>query len=440
MSKTIMLAIYFFLTIHNTLSLYSVEISQEREALSKAIENKDSRLVQSLIETYAIPIDALSKDHNTPLMEAAYSGDLTSIRYLIAKGANVNVEHPEAVWSTPLKNALAIFWRKGDVLVAEMLRVFLEGGLWIHEKIESWRPSSFMEICKNNARLCAEILINAGIDINAQTREGKTALMFAIEERAYETAFLLIERQAHIELKDKEGRTVLFYAIAKKASSLVHLLIGAGANLQACDAKGCTLLMEAMKCGDEGLRKLFLEISPNVQALNHKKQSALAFVASTSDIQSAQILLDKGLKINQQDIEKGYTPFLEASRSNQTTMALFLADKGADFMAKDYEGINAVYHAAKNGNMDFLKFLISHQVPIETADAFGYTPLMEGIINNRINAVKYLLENGANQRARTRKGAKLFIGSKEYTIPSGTTALQLAQILQRKEMIGLLNP
>ena len=55
------------------------------------------------------------------------------------------------------------------------------------------------------------------------------------------------------------------------------------------------------------------------------------------------------------------------------------------------------------GDLNRVKELIEQGVDIETKDEKGDTPLMNASIKNRLNVVKYLVENGANVHAENQK-------------------------------------
>lgn len=429
----------FYFTFFSLAEVQGLEVSQERKALSEAIEMKNAALVKSIMESYSIDVDALSKECKTPLMESAYHGDLASVRYFIGKGANVNFKEA-ASQDSPLKNALANFSRKGDDLIADILQALVDAGAYINEPIFSWHPSSFMIACSENGIKCVQIFIDAGVNLEEKTKEGKTALMFAVEKENVEIASFLIEKGVKLESKDSKGKTALFYAISN-SQYLVSVLIGAGANINARDFEGTTPFMVAVASGKSNLIELFLQLPIDFKAINYQNRSALSFVAQTNDIQTASLLLEKGLEIDQK-ATNGYTPLLEAVHANKTEMAKFLIARGANATIRDSKGISAVYPAAKNGNLKLLQLLIAKQALLDTPDSYGFTPLMEAIVNDHFYIVECLLASGANQKVYTTSSVTItiFPSWKQYSIPYGTTPLELAKILGRTNIAALLNP
>ena len=77
----------------------------------------------------------------------------------------------------------------------------------------------------------AELLVNRGIDINAQDDIGRTAVIMAIEEDWSGTAWVefLIENGADVNIFDCDGDSALDIAKFRKRTDIVDLLLANGA-------------------------------------------------------------------------------------------------------------------------------------------------------------------------------------------------------------------
>jgi len=99
-------------------------------------------------------------------------------------------------------------------------------------------------------------LLDAGADVNARSKVGKTVLMFAAsrlagfrgtpnrgtEQDALGAIALCLDRGAAIDATDQNGQTALHLSLAQAEDSIVRLLADKGANLQAKDKQGRTPL------------------------------------------------------------------------------------------------------------------------------------------------------------------------------------------------------
>lgn len=77
----------------------------------------------------------------------------------------------------------------------------------------------------------AELLVNRGVDINAQDDIGRTAVMMATEEDWAGTAWIeyLIENGADVYILDNDGDSALDIAKYRRRNDIVELLLANGA-------------------------------------------------------------------------------------------------------------------------------------------------------------------------------------------------------------------
>ena len=67
-----------------------------------------------------------------------------------------------------------------------------------------------------------KLLIDSGIEINAQDKNGYTALMEATISGNYETVKLLIESGADINIKNEDGKTALDWAATEEIKEVLR--------------------------------------------------------------------------------------------------------------------------------------------------------------------------------------------------------------------------
>jgi len=116
----------------------------------------------------------------TPLMLAAYHGNVEAATYLVQHGADLN---GESKYGTPIM-AAAIKGNKDIV----------------------------------------SLLLAQGADLNKADSNGTTALLYASIFSLNEIAELLLEGGANPKLKDSKGNTALDYAILTQNETLIKLL------------------------------------------------------------------------------------------------------------------------------------------------------------------------------------------------------------------------
>ena len=118
----------------------------------------------------------------TPFLRAALSGDTTTMKLLVSRGADPNL--PTLAGTTPLMAAAGVNW-----VVAQTYTESLQARY-------------------DAVALCLEL----GADVNATNSMGLTALLGAVNRGSNDIIELLVKRGARLDVKDKEGRTALRWA------------------------------------------------------------------------------------------------------------------------------------------------------------------------------------------------------------------------------------
>ena len=97
--------------------------------------------------------------------------------------------------------------------------------------------------CWGNTEL-AEALIKAGANVNAQSENGQTALMWAVYSYRGHTAVVeaLIKAGTDVNVQNKYGKTALMWAASDGNTELAEALIKAGADVSLKDEHDMTAL------------------------------------------------------------------------------------------------------------------------------------------------------------------------------------------------------
>jgi len=104
-----------------------------------------------------------------------------------------------------------------------------------------------------------DAVLAGGVDVNAVSATGRTALMGAASYGNLRIARKLIAYGADINLADKQRKTALMDAIASGNVSLVKLLIDSGANVNQADRFGSLILAQAKRKGNKQIIKVLEE-------------------------------------------------------------------------------------------------------------------------------------------------------------------------------------
>jgi ankyrin repeat protein len=200
--------------------------------------------------TYLIDAGAdtgIWNDWQSLLHLAAISGNLETVKIVVATGADVNARTGEA--STALIPAIG---SENPEVVAYLLDSGADPNL-------GW-PSGFspLQFAVNvGNREIAELLIRGGADVNAEDEDSRTPLSMAVREGNTELAGILVAAGARVNGKDPYfGRTPLHITAAAGNSELAGILLANGAAVDATDTENCTALDLAMRYGNRDVAEL----------------------------------------------------------------------------------------------------------------------------------------------------------------------------------------
>ena len=152
----------------------------------------NARLAAPLFQRHHTGGDRALGEGSTPFMRAAKSGDVAVMRLLLAAGADPKLTQPNQ--ANALMLAAGLGWRDG-----------------------SPAAPSYDQGSEKDAIEAIKLCMESGLDINATTNTGDTALHAAISGRgAVSIVRFLVENGADLMAKNKQGRTPLEAAVASR--------------------------------------------------------------------------------------------------------------------------------------------------------------------------------------------------------------------------------
>jgi len=179
-----------------------------------------------------------------------------------------------------------------------------------------------------------------GADINRQSENGYTALMWACT-----------------------------YSSKPEYAEVAKFLISAGADLNIGANDGTTALLDAAESSEE-VTRLLIEKGAEIKALRNDGRGifnsvVFGILMENVDIEFAEFILSKGADVN------------ESATSG------------------DVKGWAAIHYAVANGNEDLIKFLVNNGTDVNAKTANGITPLSLAESNDYDGIVQVLKDAGA---------------------------------------------
>ena len=196
-----------------------------------------------------------------PLLRAAKTDDLSTMRALLAKGSDVNT-----------KSDVSSDWGKTSLMEASI--------------------RGFIDVVK--------ALLDAHADVNARDDYGETALMFAAGKGHAEVVGLLLKAGAAVSAHTRTGTTPLILASKRGYLAVVTTLLEAGADVNARDSGGTALTFAAWS-GAVPVVQALMQKGADVNARSATGMTALMYMAGKGSAALVRALIARGADVNAKD-------------------------------------------------------------------------------------------------------------------------------------------
>jgi ankyrin repeat protein len=217
----------------------------------------------------------------------------------------------------------------------------------------------------------------------------------AIMQGDKEAVKTLLGDRSRVNVPQSDGTTALDWAVRQNDLATADALIKAGADVKAVNRYGVTAINIAALNGNAAMIAKLLDAGADVNAANQGGETVLMTASRTGNVEAVKLLIDRGANVNAKDPEHAQMPLMWAVIEHHLDIAKLLIVRGADINAHtNVSIIPGEFGLARPGGGPGTQLQRAHPSP-----AGGMTPLLFAIREGELDAVKLLLDSGADIHA-----------------------------------------
>ncbi|KAJ6751472.1 hypothetical protein OIU85_001954 [Salix viminalis] len=228
-----------------------------------------------------------------------------------------------------------------------------------------------------------QCLIDSGCDINSRTGSGDTALMICAKYKQEECLRTLAMAGADFGLVNTAGQSATSFAGSNQWSlgfqQVIVEVIRAGKIPESSSASGFSPLIYVAQAGDiEALKALIKWGEVDIDYQDDTGFSAVMFAALNGNVENhdlfEKVMLEFALQMGNRDAGGFYALHCAARRGDIDAVKLLMS-RGYDVNVPDGDGYTPLMLAAREGHVSTCELLISHGAQCEMKNARGETAL-----------------------------------------------------------------
>ncbi|CEF67649.1 No mechanoreceptor potential C [Strongyloides ratti] len=389
-----------------------------------AAELGHTSFVERLIDKFGASLTARTRDGDTLLHIAAYSGHASTALAFLKRGVPLNM--PNKKGALGLHTAAAAGFN-------EVVKMLLAKGTHIDIKTKDNFTALHIAV-KNNKPEVVETLIGFGADVHLHGgKNGETPLHVAAnshEENAIDCALMLLKSGAQPNVRMNDGQTSLHVAAKQGIEKMILLLLEEDADptlvsnngetplhiaVRYCNYRGCYLIINYLK---EKMSDIKIASYVNIQSTTEGK-STIHYAAEITPDQChyqgeeadiVKLLLKFGASPELQTTLTGETAMHLVARSGNESVILALVNTIGVGMVQIIQnkqsksGWAPLLEACARGHLGVAQILLKHHARIDVFDELGRTCLHLAAMNGHVQLTHMLLRNKAFVNSKTKSG------------------------------------
>ena len=271
---------------------------------------ENAPLVKALLDAGARPDHSSYDSHETPLMWAVLTGQPDTVQTLLDHGANPLARDNAGQFPIHYIGYRRPYSPRDTQNTAQDIQIvglLVARGTDIDAADNKGLTLLMNSIGYTDASSLTKFLIMKGVDVNARSNYGGSALLQATFYKCIETTRLLLEHGAEVNMHDKSGDTPLGIAADIDCLPIIAMLLARGAKVDPVDKHGDTPLTVCLVDREGPTMLKQNQDYPNIIAVliahgadvNHRNEAgktALAIARGQNFTASIRLLLAAGAR------------------------------------------------------------------------------------------------------------------------------------------------
>ena len=225
----------------------------------------------------------------------------------------------------------------------------------------------------------------------------------------------LIKQRADVNAPTRDGSTALLWAAYNSDLEMVRVLLAAGAKPNVANRYGVAPLLQASRIGDTPIMEVLLTAGANPKLAHPEGETPLMASARAGRVDAVRLLLARGADVNAADSFQGQTALMWASAEGHLPVLKTLLEAGANpniqahvtkaergFGDFPSGGFTALMFAVRDGREDIIRELAAAKADFKLANGdadqgtLGATATIIAIVNDRFDLAALMFDLGAD--------------------------------------------
>lgn len=405
------------------------------------IEQTDNATIKYLLQKKGNDVNKLTHDGRTYIFWAAYKNNLEMMRYLLNKGAKMDIidSHGYSVLNfaavtgqlnpklydlciengaNPIKEvnhdgANALLLVAPFLKNTDLISYFVSKGISINS-VDANGHGVFNYATKNGNIELLKALIKMGVNYKVETTDASNAMIFASRGTRRHTNGLDVYKYLeslgiYANITTAKGSTPL-HALAYKSNDIAvfDYFIAKGVNVNQANADGNTPFTNAANANDLNIITHLFKHVKDINKANTDGKTALTHAVYRNTPEIVDFLVANGADINVKDKTGNTLAYYLLKTFNSKSLDAFnkkkstLVKHGLDLTLPQAKG-NTLFHIALDrSNLELLKYVNTLKIDVNAKNKEGMSPLHKAVMKAKNDTIiKYLISIGADKTIKT---------------------------------------